>query len=153
MASDSAFTHERLTALRFGETATVGPYDVTLKGVKPVVGENWSAIAGVLIVKRGTDRPFVMEPQQRFFSTPPTTTNESAIVTRWNGQLYTVLGQQNADGRWQVRLWWKPFVTLIWIGGAMIALGGLLALIGHMRRTMKMRRRAREYDEWAEAWL
>jgi cytochrome c-type biogenesis protein CcmF len=31
-------------------------------------------------------------------------------------------------------LWWKPFVTLIWLGGGLIAFGGLLALIGRLRR-------------------
>jgi cytochrome c-type biogenesis protein CcmF len=33
-----------------------------------------------------------------------------------------------------LRLWWKPMVTLIWLGGAMIAFGGMLSLIGRMRR-------------------
>ena len=75
-----------------------------------------------------------------FFATPPTVTSESAILTRWNGQLYTVLGQPDGSGRWQVRLWWKPFVTLIWAGGGMIALGGLLALVGRWWRTRRQRR-------------
>ena len=45
-----------------------------------------------------------------------------------------------ADGdRWQLRLWWKPFVTWIWYGGALIALGGLLALIGRLRTDLKRR--------------
>ena len=49
-----------------------------------------------------------------------------------DGQLYTVLGKPDAAGGWQLRLWWKPFVTLIWLGGALIALGGLLALVGRL---------------------
>ena len=39
-----------------------------------------------------------------------------------------MLGDENEDGRWQMRIWWKPFVTLIWLGGMMIALGGALAV-------------------------
>ena len=45
-----------------------------------------------------------------------------------------MLGEQDEEGRWQLRLWWKPFVTLIWLGGALIALGGLLALLGRLVR-------------------
>ncbi len=63
-----------------------------------------------------------------------TTTSEAAISTLLDGQLYTVLGAGDGEGRWQVRLWWKPFVTLIWAGGFMIALGGLMALVGRVRR-------------------
>jgi cytochrome c-type biogenesis protein CcmF len=45
-----------------------------------------------------------------------------------------VVGQGDGQGRLQLRLWWKPFVTLIWAGGFLIALGGLLSLIGRVRR-------------------
>jgi cytochrome c-type biogenesis protein CcmF len=38
-----------------------------------------------------------------------------------------------------LRLWWKPFVTFIWYGGALIAFGGLLALIGRVRVDLKRR--------------
>ena len=133
MASDSAFTTERLVAARVGEPIAVGPYRVTLNGIKPIVGENWSALEARLSIARGDDLA-VLRPQQRFFADPATTTNESAILTVWDGQLYTVLGQPNGDGRWQVRLWWKPFVTLIWFGGALVALGGALSLLGRWRR-------------------
>ena len=42
----------------------------------------------------------MLRPQSRFFSSPPTTTNEAAIETSWNGQLYAVIGEQDAQGRW-----------------------------------------------------
>ena len=58
----------------------------------------------------------------------------AAILTVLDGQLYTVLGQPDGRGRWQLRLWWKPFVTLIWFGGVLIALGGALSLLGRVRR-------------------
>jgi cytochrome c-type biogenesis protein CcmF len=69
-------------------------------------------------------------------------TNEAAIETFWNGQLYTVIGKRDPSGGWQVRLWWKPFVTLIWAGGGLIALGGAIALLG---RTWRRRRREPEW--------
>jgi cytochrome c-type biogenesis protein CcmF len=152
MASDSAFTDERLVAVRVGEAHPVGPYHVTLDGIRPEVGPNWSALEAHLTVTRGPEgnwaERFSLLPQQRYFSQPPTTTNESAIATSWNGQLYVVLGQPQGGGRWQLRLWWKPFVTLIWLGGALIALGGLLSLVGRWWRDWRVRRRAAQ-----EVWL
>ncbi|MGN6375191.1 MAG: heme lyase CcmF/NrfE family subunit [Sphingomonas sp.] len=141
MASESAFNQETLVATRIGEVQHVGPYSVTLKGVRPLVGVNWSAIEGVLEVRRGGGAAHILLPQSRFFSTPPQTTNESAIRTAVDGQLYTVLGDQDDSGRWQLRLWWKPFVTLIWLGGALVAIGGALSLLGRVLRERRAGRR------------
>jgi len=132
MASDSAFTTERLVAVRVGETTPVGPWQIRLAAIEPVAGPNWTALEATLQASYNGAAPALMHPQAREFWAPPQNTAESALHTRWNGQLYTVLGEQAEDGRWQLRLWWKPFVPLIWLGGMLIALGGLLALTGRV---------------------
>jgi len=132
MASESVFSVERLLALRAGESTEVGPWSVRLAGVDPVAGPNWTALEGRLIVRYADAVPTVVRPQARSFWSPPQQTSESALLTRWNGQLYAVLGGEADGGRWQVRLWWKPFVTLIWLGGILIALGGLLSMTGRI---------------------
>jgi cytochrome c-type biogenesis protein CcmF len=146
MACDSAFTSETLVAARVGQPIYAGPYIVRLDGIKPVVGENFSALEAQLSATRGDDTRF-LAPQARYFANPVTATNESAILTTWDGQLYTVLGQPDTDGRWQLRLWWKPFVTLIWFGGALVAIGGALSLLGRWRRDRLVALRQRE--TWA----
>jgi cytochrome c-type biogenesis protein CcmF len=139
MASESAFSRETLVAARIGETHRVGPYTIRLDDVGPEIGQNWTALRGTLTARRGAGDPFVVHPEARYFSDPPTETNEAAIVTAKDGQLYIVLGRGDGAGRWQLRLWWKPFVTLIWLGGAMVAFGGLLSLIGRVRRERRAR--------------
>ncbi len=139
MATESAFIRETLVASRMGEVHRVGPYAIRLRGIEPIAGPNWTALEGRLEAQRveglgASDRTFYLTPQSRQFSNPPTETNEAAIATRLDGQLYVVLGKPDGQGRWQLRLWWKPLVTLIWAGGALIALGGLLSLVGRQRR-------------------
>ncbi|MGF1549495.1 MAG: heme lyase CcmF/NrfE family subunit [Sphingomonadaceae bacterium] len=134
MAAETAFTRETLVAARPGEEVAVGPYRVRFDGVEPIAGRNWTAIEGRLTARGGGGKGFTLAPQARSFSSPPTDTSEAAIATRLGGQLYTVIGESGADGRWQLRLWWKPLVTLIWLGGILVALGGLLALVGRLRR-------------------
>jgi len=137
MASESAFTKETLVASRIGESHRVGPYSVRLDEVTPVAGPNYTAIEGTVVAQRGDGAPFTLHPQTRNFPSPQTETNEAAITTVADGQLYVVVGRPDDDGRWQLRLWWKPFVTLIWAGGALVAFGGFLSLIGRVRREMR----------------
>jgi cytochrome c-type biogenesis protein CcmF len=132
MASESAFSIEKLVAAHPGDTVEVGPWQVTLEDIEPVAGPNWTALEAVLTARYRGGEAVTLDPQARSFWTPVQQTTEAALETRWNGQLYAVLGGESDDGRWQVRLWWKPFVTLIWLGGILVALGGLLALFGRV---------------------
>ena len=140
VGSDSAFSIEKLVASRPGQTQTVGPWQVTLRDIEPVAGPNWTALEATLAASYQGGSPSLLRTQARNFTSPPQQTNESALHTRWNGQLYAVLGEEAEDGRWQLRLWWKPFVPMIWYGGILVGLGGLLALIGRVGRDMKRTR-------------
>ena len=137
MASESAFNQETLVAARVGEVHSVGPYTIRLDGVEPVAGPNYTAIAATVTAQRGDNAPFTLHPETRNFPSPQTETNEAAITTVLDGQLYVVVGKSDDDGRWQLRLWWKPFVTLIWLGGGLVGFGGFLSLIGRVRREIR----------------
>ena len=143
MACDSAFTVEKLAAVRPGDVVETADWKLRLIRISPLAGDNWTALQADMEVSRGSGASIMLHPQSRFFASPPTTTTEAALLTRWNGQLYVVLGQEADAGRWQLRVWWKPFVTLIWFGGALIALGGALALIGRERRGWLLKWRSR----------
>ncbi len=147
MSVEAGWTSEKLAAMQPGETVKVADWDVVLKEIRPIVGDNWVAIEGVMTAKLGDDS-FDLAPQSRQFFSPSQQTSEAALLTRWNGQLYAVIAPV-AEGqfdRWQVRLWWKPFVSLIWLGGIMIALGGALALLG---RIGLFRRRLTQENPWS----
>ena len=142
MASDAAFTKENMVAMAANETKEVGPFAVTLLGVRERPGPNYQILEAVLSVsKGGAGKPFEMTPQLHAFTDPQMVTNQAAISTFWNGQLYLTLGENSDGSQYLMRMWWKPFVTLIWLGGILIALGGLLALIGRVKR-----------DVWNNRW-
>jgi cytochrome c-type biogenesis protein CcmF len=139
MAAESAFIKERLVAAAPGETVTVDDFTVKFVGVRPIAGPNYTAVEGTLIATTPSGHSFTLRPEARTFpglmGGAPTETNEAALLTRPGGQLYAVLGQPvtGADGRadrYQLRLWWKPLVWWIWLGGALIAIGAALSLLG-----------------------
>ncbi len=139
MAAESAFIKERLVAAAPGETVTVDDFTVKFVGVRPIAGPNYTAVEGTLIATTPSGHSFTLRPEARTFpglmGGAPTETNEAALLTRPGGQLYAVLGQPvtGADGRadrYQLRLWWKPLVWWIWLGGALIAIGATLSLLG-----------------------
>jgi cytochrome c-type biogenesis protein CcmF len=67
-----------------------------------------------------------------------------------------VLGEETTsdkgESRWQLRLWWKPYVPLIWIGGLLVALGGGLALLSRVAQDLKRRVARRKATIAAMKW-
>ena len=134
-------------AARPGDVVEIGPWQATLGSISPVAGPNWTAMQADLSVRYDGAGPQQATPQARSFWAPPGETSEVALLTRWNGQLYVALGTQAEDGRWQLRLWWKPFVTYIWYGGLLIALGGALAMIGRIASDVRRRSATRRGEK------
>ncbi|MDY7096888.1 MAG: cytochrome c-type biogenesis CcmF C-terminal domain-containing protein, partial [Pseudomonadota bacterium] len=155
MASESAFTQERLAAVAPGDVEQIGGWTVQLESVDPVAGPNWTAIEARVAASRDGSEPVILDPQARNFWTPVQATSEAALLTRWDGQLYAVIGDAAGIGpdgqqRWQLRVWWKPFVTFIWYGGLLIALGGVVSIVGRLRADLRQRKAATIRDQRRE---
>ncbi|MEH6715752.1 heme lyase CcmF/NrfE family subunit [Parasphingorhabdus flavimaris] len=149
MASEASFTDEKLVAATPGDEIVVNNWKLKFEAIEPVAGPNWTALESRITAQYGDGALHQINPQNRMFAAAQTQTSEAALLTRWNGQLYVVLGDGDSEGRWQIRVWWKPFVTLIWYGGILVALGGLLAMVGRLRRGYKQSKQR----EFAEAML
>ncbi|MEM9501162.1 MAG: heme lyase CcmF/NrfE family subunit [Pseudomonadota bacterium] len=152
MASESAFTQEKLAALAPGDSTTAGEWSVMLDSVDPVAGPNWTALEARVLASRDGGESVILTPQARNFWAPSQATSESALLTQWDGQLYAVIGTtagEAPDGtqRWQLRIWWKPFVTFIWYGGLLIGFGGVLAIVGRLGSDLRRRSAVRRVAE------
>ncbi|WCL54460.1 heme lyase CcmF/NrfE family subunit [Gimibacter soli] len=127
-----AWTSETLTVLSPGETAMVGGFEFTLDKVEPVAGPNYAAVRGTLTVRKDGDLVTVLTPEDRTFGDPVMETTEAAIRPLVTGDLYAVIGEAIgpvvADGRWSLRLYFKPAISGLWLGALMMMAGGLLSL-------------------------
>ena len=148
MAAESAFIQEKLVAAAPGDKIRVGPYTVQFRGVKPVAGPNWTAVDAELVVIEPRGIAAVLRPQARDYpglmGAAPVETKEADFLTLAGGHLFANIGQastENGVTRYQIAVKWKPLVYWIWVGGIMIAVGGLLALIGRAQLWDWLRKR------------
>ena len=134
---------EKIVALHPGETARVGAYDFTLDAIQQKRGPNYIATVGRTTVRDGGVVVAALEPATRFYPSRRTSRAEAGIATLDFGQLYMSVGTVAGDGRIDVRMFWKPLVTLIWIGALVMGFGGLLSLSDRRLRFGIARRAAR----------
>jgi cytochrome c-type biogenesis protein CcmF len=124
----TAWGTERIIALKPGGAVSIRRYDLTFDGFVQHTGPNYREVAARLTVRRNGDVVGTMEPAKRSFPARETTTTEAALMTRGVSQLYASVGDTNADGSVVLRLYHKPLVLLIWLGGVVMMCGGLLSL-------------------------
>jgi cytochrome c-type biogenesis protein CcmF len=133
---------ERDVRMEVGDTVAVGGYTFTFQGATQATGPNYRASRGTVEVSRGGKIIETLHPEKRIYNAQQMPMTEAAIDTGPFGDLYVSLGEPVANGAWSVRVYYKPFVTWIWGGCILMALGGLLALLDRRYRILAQRREA-----------
>ncbi|HEX2019047.1 MAG TPA: heme lyase CcmF/NrfE family subunit [Aurantimonas sp.] len=124
----SAFETETVTTMVPGQSVDAGGYSVQFDGLAARQGPNFEEQVGSFTLRRDGVGVGTMESAKRFYPARQMPTTEAGISTSWFSQLYISLGDPAPDGGTVVRIWWKPLITLIWIGTIFMAVGGTVSL-------------------------
>ncbi|HUV32273.1 MAG TPA: cytochrome c-type biogenesis CcmF C-terminal domain-containing protein, partial [Devosiaceae bacterium] len=123
----TAYETELVTTMAPGDTATLSGYELTLDGAEVVSGPNYTAERVTFALSGGGGGVRTVTSERRVFVASGMPTTEAAIVTDGFSQLYVSVGEVSSEGR-VVRVWFKPFVTLIWLGAVLMAMAGVVSL-------------------------
>ena len=124
---------EALDVVGPGQTMTVGPYTLRFDGVTEVQGPNYSAERAHVALMDGANVVTTLTPEHRFYPAEGQDMNDTAIRTTGFRDLYLALGDDRGNGRYALRAYVSPLAPLIWLGGLVMALGGMLSLFGRLR--------------------
>ncbi|MBA5776381.1 heme lyase CcmF/NrfE family subunit [Stappia sp. F7233] len=124
----TAFQTEAIRTLKPGETMTISGYDLTFRGIAPRRGPNYVEDVAHLEVRHGGTLVSELDPAKRVYPARQQPTTESAIATYGFSQLYLSVGEVRNDGGVDMRAYYKPLVTLIWLGTLVMAAGGVVSL-------------------------
>jgi cytochrome c-type biogenesis protein CcmF len=132
---------EHILAMKPGDKAEVGNYAVEFKSETPVTGPNFTGIDGKFRITSGTREVADVISEKRNFK-PTGSTTEVGLLQTLFGDVYVVMGDKTVDGGRVVRLYYNPFVTLIWLGALTMFLGGGLSLTDRRYRVGAPKRSA-----------
>ena len=112
-----------------GDTKQLGGYTFRLEDIREREGPNYSASVGVVRVTKDGRDVAVLKPEKRIYRVRRNVMTEAAIDPGLSRDIYVSLGESvdEQTRAWSIRLYHKPFVRWIWLGGIFMALGGLLA--------------------------
>lgn len=147
------FVQERSVRLLPGETTRLEGLDVLYRGTDLEQGPNYTATVANLTISEKGGRPYRMRPERRFYPEgQEQTTTEVAIWSRPFDDIYAILERYDPTSRAaDLTLLVNPMVQWIWLGGAIMVLGTLLALSSPRPGVRRGRRDAKEAAEAVEA--
>jgi cytochrome c-type biogenesis protein CcmF len=145
----TGYQAEKDVKMNTGDSVNVGGYDFRMKGVTDVMGPNYRAARAEIEVTKNGEYFRTMYPEKRSYLVSENAMTETAIDTGLFRDLYISLGEPLPGGAWSVRVHYKPFVSWIWGGAFLMAMGGGLAVSD--RRYALAARKQRSMLESAKA--
>jgi cytochrome c-type biogenesis protein CcmF len=130
----NAFSIERDASLMPGESHEIAGYEFRFDGTRDVEGPNESAVEGEVAVLQDGEQFALLRPQKRVYRVQRSPMTESGIQPRLSRDLYVALGEPLGGGAWSLRLQYKPFIRLVWLGALLMALGGTIAALDRRYR-------------------
>jgi len=163
VALTSALSVEKDLRMAPGDRVVLGDRLIEFAGVVPRQGPNYIASQGRFAVVEGLGdealaaaaaaapgtavsggRRIHLNPEKRRYLARGSVMTEAAIDPGLLRDLYVSLGEPlDEQGAWAVRVQIKPFVRWTWLGGLLMAIGGVWAILDRRYRRLEVRDAAR----------
>ncbi len=134
----SAYEVEKDISMAPGESFSVAGNVFTFQGVESRPGPNYTAQRGRVEVATDAGRTLILKPEKRAYGPGSQPMTEAAIDPGLTRDLYVSLGEPLGDDTWAVRIYYKPYIRLIWLGCLFMAFGGLLGAADKRYRSERL---------------
>jgi cytochrome c-type biogenesis protein CcmF len=122
-----AYEAEKDVRMAPGDTVELGGHVFRLERVGDAKGPNYIAARATMTVTRDGRTVTTLYPERRVYRVQESPMTEASILYGLFRHLYVALSEPVGENAWIVRVHYKPFVSWIWGGCILMALGGLLA--------------------------
>jgi cytochrome c-type biogenesis protein CcmF len=133
----AAFNRDAQKDMRQGDTMQIGPYTLVLQGFETKPERNYTAQRMLVEVMRDKKPIMMLYPEKRRFATTVENGTMVAIYSTLKEDLYVVYAGNSPDTELPVlHAYLNPLVKWIWLGGAVVVLGTLVALLPNRRAVL-----------------
>ena len=125
----STYSEERDMRMAKGDSVELAGYQFSFQGTHVVKGPNYMADQATIVVTENGNAVVTLHPEKRRYNVKQNVMTEADIDAGLFRDLYVALGEPLNNGEaWAVRVHYKPYVRWLWLGGILMALGGLLTV-------------------------
>ncbi|QLB12514.1 cytochrome c-type biogenesis protein CcmF [Bisgaardia hudsonensis] len=138
IAFSQNYSVERDVRMSVGDTVNIADYDFKFQGISDANGANYQGGKAQIDIYKNGKFETTLYAEKRFYTVSKMSMTEAAIDWGFSRDLYVALGESLGNNAWALRLYYKPFIRWIWIGGLFMVLGGLLCIFDRRYRFSKL---------------
>ncbi len=127
VVSNAVYSQERIYNAKVGDDLQIQDYIFNFEKIEQIEEINYNSLKAHFLLKKDGNTVKTFTPEIRFYSNPPTITSEASILHKLFSDIYLVMNVPQDQKSISVRLHIKPFMTILWIGAAMIVIGGVVS--------------------------
>src|SRR6202790_4873930 len=137
--SGQAFNQDKQMDMAPGSVMAIGPYTLHLQNFDSDQQPNYSSERATIDVDKGGKSVMMLYPQRRFYPSNEESGTMVAISSTLKEDLYVVYAGRSPDSNLPViHAYLNPLVKWIWLGGLVVVLGTILALLPNRQAVMVM---------------
>jgi cytochrome c-type biogenesis protein CcmF len=132
------YSEQRDVRMVPGDSVDMAGYQFEFVEMRRVQGPNYISDQALVAVTRNGHPVDLLHPEKRRYVASGQTMTEASIGNGFWRDLYVALGEPLAGDAWAVRIHIKPFVRWLWLGGLLMAAGGLIAVLDKRYRRQRV---------------
>lgn len=135
VAFSGPYQQEQSFAMRPGQVAQLGSYNIELLEVSSGAGSGYEFYEAGLSIKKGDKEIGVVHPQRRLYQKYPQPFAEAATVFSLGDELYASLLRVDPNrGTVDIHLTVNPLVNWVWLGGVVLCLFPFVGMFAGRKR-------------------
>jgi cytochrome c-type biogenesis protein CcmF len=135
----AAFNQDVQKEMKLGSTLQIGRYNLLLQSFESRPEKNYTAERMIIEVSEKNKPKMMLYPERRFFPTNEQSGTMVAIYSTLRDDLYVVYSGQSPDNQTPViHAYLNPLVKWIWLGGAIVVMGTLVALLPNRKTVLAL---------------
>lgn len=128
--SGQAFNQNVQSKMKVGSDMKIGPYTLVCQNIDATANNNYNAERATIEVFKGNRSLMMLFPERRFYLASEVTQTVVALHSSLARDLYIVYaGRSPEDNSPVIHAYLNPLVRWIWLGGLVLVLGTIVALI------------------------
>ena len=124
------YSIQKEVVMKKNSQITIKDTSIKFIGVKNKISNNYASQVGIFDAYKNNNYLISFFPEKRTYNIQKNIMTEAAINSTLTRDIYVALGESLSNDSWVVRIYYKPYIQLLWYGVVLMILGGLFGIFG-----------------------